>query len=102
MSDNEKRYAIRQTRVYDKTRPEGRQEVAFLFAHGDAVYFGCQMARVENEPNARIMFLSKQHAVEFASCLLMMALGLPGPIPEGDVSFARDAFGPQDGEEEAK
>jgi hypothetical protein len=94
------RYAIKQTRVYDKTRPEGKQEVAYLFAHGDAIYFGCQMAG-DAEGN-RVAFLGKQHAVEFASCLLMMALGLPGAIPDGDVSFGPEMFGPQDAEDDGE
>lgn len=70
--------------VYDKHRPEGRQEVAQLHARVDSetgqgyVLFVCQ-----HDPTGW-NFLSKQHAIEFASVLLMLALGLPGDVPEGD------------------
>lgn len=90
--DGKKGRTIKQTRIYDKRRPEGQQEVAYLFAHGDAVYFGCQMAKTPEGDG--IAFLGKQHAIEFASCLLMMALGLPGAVPDGDVAFGPDVDEP--------
>ena len=103
MSDDRKRHVIRNTRVWDKTRPEGQQEVAMLYAHGDRIFFACEFAVVKESPDdegQKVCFLGKQHAIEFASCLLMMALGLPGDVPAGDVSFDPDQFGLAD--EEAK
>lgn len=97
--DGKKRRVIRQTTVYDKRRTEGQQEVAILYAHDDAVYFRCQQAADKDDPTNRLCFLNKQHAIEFASCLLMMALGLPGAIPDADVSFGPEQFG-EKGEEE--
>lgn len=79
------RVVMRSSRVYDKTRPEGKQDVALIEgAVGDdgtaAVLFACQ-----NDGKAN--WLSKQHAVEFASSMLMIALSLPGDIPAGDMSM---------------
>jgi hypothetical protein len=70
-----------EARIYDKHAPEEEREVAHLVAdHGRRqVWFACQHTK------DGACFLSKQHAVEFASAMLMMALGLPGDIPGGDV-----------------
>jgi len=81
---------IKQSRIYDKRRPEGEQQIALLLAVSDPgvppqILFYCQ--QYEDGP----MFLDKQHAVEFASCLLMMALGLPGELPAGDCGISDDA-----------
>lgn len=73
---------IKQTRIYDKHRPEGRQEVALLIAckadGGEP-----QILFTGQQYEGGVCFLNKQHAVEFASCMLMMALGLPGISPLG-------------------
>jgi hypothetical protein len=85
MSNDKSRVVMRSSRVYDKTRPEGKQDVAIIEgAIGEdgsaAVLFGCQS-------DGKVCWLSKQHAVEFASSMLMIALSLPGDIPAGDMSM---------------
>lgn len=72
---------VTNARVYDKHAPEGEQDVAHLVADAanGRVCFVCQ-----HTPEG-VNFLSKQHAVEFATSLLMLALGLPGDIPAGEV-----------------
>lgn len=80
---------IKQTRVYDKRRPEGHQDIALLVActsdDGEP-----QILFTGQQYEGGFLFLNKQHAVEFASCMLMMALGLPGDIPAGDVGVSDD------------
>lgn len=89
MSEQEKktsRVVMRSSRVYDKNRPEGKQDVARIQgAVGEdgtaVVMFACQRA------DDNVCWLSKQHAVEFATSMLMIALSLPGDIPAGDMSM---------------
>lgn len=95
MNEGKKVNVVRNTRVYDKTRPEGQQEVAFLFAHGEHIYFATQQAQMPEGGTCGI--LGKQHAIEFASSLLMMALGLPGIVADADMEFGDDLFA-KDGE----
>lgn len=80
---------IKQTRIYDKRRPEGQHDVALLVActskDGEP-----QILFSGQQYEGGVCFLNKQHAVEFASCMLMMALGLPGDIPAGDCGIAED------------
>jgi pyridoxine/pyridoxamine 5'-phosphate oxidase len=74
--------------VYDKTRPDGEQTVAEMQGVDvdgrGFVVFTCQ----QSQPGVSV--LSKQHAIEFASCLLMLALGLPGDVPAGDCGVATE------------
>lgn len=86
MSNDNSRVVMRSSRVYDKTRPEGKQDVAVIEgAIGEdgsaAVLFACQ-----RDPGGA-HWLSKQHAVEFAASMMMIALSLPGDIPAGDMSM---------------
>ncbi len=94
----EERVVMRASRVYDKNRPEGKQDIARIQGavgkDGSAlVMFACQRA------DENVCFLSKQHAIEFASSMLMIALALPGDIPAGDMSMDKDSW-PVDAEEE--
>jgi hypothetical protein len=72
-------------RVYDKHKPEGEQDIAFLYASADKgtgyVLFVCK-----HSPEG-VNYLNKQHAIEFATGMLMLALGLPGDVPVGDCTF---------------
>lgn len=68
-------------RVFDKTKPEGKQDVAMLYLAGQYIGFMCQ-----HDKNG-INFLNKQHAVEFATMMLAMALQIKGDIPDGDITW---------------
>lgn len=81
------KHKVRKTRIYDKRRPEGQQDVAFLvscIADGGEP----QILFSGQQYEGGVMFLNKQHAVEFATCMLMMALQLPGDIPDGDCDLS--------------
>ena len=83
MGDTKKElgHVLNYCRVYDKTRPEGQQDVAILQLEGPYVAFVCQHSK------EGINVLNKQHAVEFATMMLTMALQLPGDIPDGDIRW---------------
>lgn len=76
--------------VYDKTRPEGKQEIAVLRGFTTPETGNGVVAFVCEADAEGVCYLSKQHAVEFASVLLMLALGLPGDIPAGDCGISED------------
>ena len=74
--------------IYDKRAPGGKQGIARLTLGPDAVYFGCQ--HTGEAGGGLVCFLGKQHAVEFATALLMLAMQLPGDIPDSDITKAED------------
>jgi hypothetical protein len=72
------------SRIYDKRKPGDQRGIALLHQVVEdgaepQIVFGCQQYA------GGVCFLNKQHAIEFASAMLMMALQLPGDVPEGDV-----------------
>lgn len=92
---------ISKSRIYDRSRPEGKQDVAFLVScisdDGEP-----QILFSGQQYEGGWIFLNKQHAVEFASCMLMMALQLPGTIQEGvcDMSDRDEDADPEAAREE--
>lgn len=85
------RAVMRSSLIYDKTRPKGQQSVARIQGavadDGAAiVMFGCQRA----DEDGKVCWLSKQHAIEFAASMMMIALSLPGDVSSGDMSMASE------------
>lgn len=82
---NSERVVMRSSRVYDKNLPDGEQDIAII--QGAVSKDGRAFVLFDCQHDGDVRFLSKQHAVEFASSMLMIALSLPGDIPAGDMSM---------------